>query len=238
LQIEEEEPQHLTGQDGEDVSDKPLYECNFEGCTARFQHHGNLLRHIEIGKHTFVPVRQTLRDYALHTYADHLEERITREITALNDALKELQNPGSGVCERQGWAVRDRAPAVRFSQDVHYYLKGLFENGKQSRKKLDPKVAEQKMKLALSGNSKRFKIEEYLHWRQIQAIFSKLSAADRNRQDTQDSFATSTLLEVTSNEEDNDFDSEPMITTEFEEVFEAIRDRQKTQADLFLTDVI
>ncbi len=48
-----------------------LFSCPEDGCSGTFQKFGNLLRHIESGKHTYKAERSTMRDVAVGTILKH-----------------------------------------------------------------------------------------------------------------------------------------------------------------------
>jgi hypothetical protein len=81
------------------------------------------------------------------TYADTLEERtLTSNADSLTAVLIEMADSTDDEENAlpMGWALRQRAQNVRFSSDVHEYLKELFNQGASSGKKIDPKVAAKK----------------------------------------------------------------------------------------------
>ena len=210
-----------------------LFHCPVDGCTATFSKHGNLYRHLEIGKHYYTPLRQSFRDYVTKTYADTLEEKVlTSKSDSLTAALNELSVDVVSEDDTLplGWALRQRAASTRFSPDVHEYLKDLFNEGVLSGRKVDPEVAAKRMRNELRdifGDERRFKTSELLTWRQIASIFSAFAREQRQKSsEWKERFAKpADVREVFNADEDNDFRSEPIFPTEEDEVVETLHEQ-------------
>lgn len=65
-----------------------LFDCPVEGCIKKFKYYGNLINHMDIGTHTFLPVRETLRDFAVGMFKEKLEEMTAFRHSHRNVILK------------------------------------------------------------------------------------------------------------------------------------------------------
>ena len=129
---------------------RALFECPEPNCIRKFQYYGNLLRHMNLGTHSYVPECLTLRDYAIGLYKEKIETmHVQHDVAQIRDAVHDIEQAGideiSGALPR-GWALRETKPSVWFNENQVEYLVDLFNRGAQSGKKFDPHVAEKNMK--------------------------------------------------------------------------------------------
>lgn len=169
----------------DDFMKRSLYECPVDGCSSSFLTYAGLERHVDKGKHKTVPERVTLRDYTLNSFLRELEEVSgDRSVQYVTDAVSSLSsNPEETMSAlEQGWALRTRKVAARFSDDIKDYIEECFEKGLQQKRKLNPKEVEEMIVNARRDDgSLRFSPHEYLNQRQIGALFSRIASKRRNR---------------------------------------------------------
>ena len=142
-----------------------LFQCPEEGCTKAYQLHANLLKHIEIGKHEYQPERLTLRDAAIRSYKDKIEQlHLTPRIPNLQEALKEVWEIApkhTNIAQLPvGWALKTRRQTTFFNKKQRDYHK--------NKKKFDPKDVSKDMRKDAS-----FEKSKYLTWQQIASFWSR-----------------------------------------------------------------
>uniref|UniRef100_A0A914CY67 C2H2-type domain-containing protein n=1 Tax=Acrobeloides nanus TaxID=290746 RepID=A0A914CY67_9BILA len=163
-----------------------FYTCPEEICTKSFETQVELEEHIDSGNHHYVPHRVTLRDKVLDTYSRKLEgfnelKTMPFIAEAVTTYLYEhpIENPS------EGFAHYKRKTCKRFSQTTIEFLKELFESGKISNKKINPRSTAEAMRKALTADGNiRFMPDELLNENQIKSYFSRLAAIERQNSDS------------------------------------------------------
>ena len=159
-----------------------LFYCPEEGCTKAFIHHGDLINHTEYGKHSYVPMRITLRDKCIQLYKEQLEGIFVNPL--VNDAaavLETLLDDQQGQCEERpklGWALPKKRKSGNFNADQREFLITAFNEGERLKRKLDPKTFAKQMRKAKNPNGEqRFSPDEFLTWQQISSFWTRLHHA-------------------------------------------------------------
>ena len=149
--VEDEDaiPAPEDGSTGMNIETTSLHFCPEDGCTKSFVKYGNLMRHLEVGKHTYSPERETLLDRALGMYKSGLEKlQVTPEVPEIRDAINEL-GIELGHCTKpihKGWAIKaDRKQCKIFNENIRTYLTEKFDEGIQGRRKWDPQELQLRM---------------------------------------------------------------------------------------------
>ena len=89
----EEDGEGYLSDPAEENVDINLFSCPEEGCIKSYQKHSSLLHHLAVGKHVLRPERITLRDAAINSYAEQLENiRPTPGLTEIQDAMENFFN--------------------------------------------------------------------------------------------------------------------------------------------------
>jgi hypothetical protein len=180
--IAEDEVDFTAEADSEIVPEPKTFDCPVDGCIATFSKYGNLLRHIDMGRHSFVPERVTLRDAALNTFKNSIEDiELDRVLPVVADAMKTLTTSTTETANtiEKGWALKQRAAVTRFSANVQAFLRDCFEQGLSTGKKMEPRWVARKIKTEVINRAKRFLPTEYLDARQIGSAFHRLAASHR-----------------------------------------------------------
>ncbi|CAC5386711.1 unnamed protein product [Mytilus coruscus] len=145
-----------------------LFSCN--ECIKTFSKYGNLLRHLDIGKHSVKQENKKLSDKSKIEYSRHMEKVNT--VTVNSDNF----SPGNSNSDLpQGWALKLRRTVKRFTQDQKKYLQEKFDRGEKTGQKFDPEEVSQDMRMVrTTSGRKRFSQEEFLSATQIASYFSRL----------------------------------------------------------------
>ncbi|GMS96948.1 hypothetical protein PENTCL1PPCAC_19123, partial [Pristionchus entomophagus] len=108
--------------------------------------YGNLLRHLDIGKHKIRPEKITLHDCALQLYKQKLEgiQAHNNTLKEVSEAMIELAN-GVDKCN-EGWALRGKNKHVKYSTKAKNFANKMFRLGDGSGRKMDPAEVERLMK--------------------------------------------------------------------------------------------
>ncbi len=186
---EDEESAEMFGNEFGDVhpANQKLFECPVQGCIKKYKYYSNLQRHMALGKHTFVPERLTLRDYAIRTYKTTIEEMAAvQQQTTLRDVVLTLDNipeEDRNPPLTKGWAIRKTRRHTVFTVQQREYLANKFHEGERTKKKCDPKqVATNMRREKMATGEPMFTPDEYLTWQQIASFFSRYAAVQRQAQ--------------------------------------------------------
>ena len=133
----QESQEHIEADNDEDEDideDMHIFQCPVPGCTKVYQLYSNLLRHLDIGRHRFVPERITLRDAAIQSYKEHLETLdLTPRIPELHEGLQEaIAASDETKCMEKlqmGWALKKVRKCTRFNENQKSFLLEKFEAG-------------------------------------------------------------------------------------------------------------
>ncbi|VDI29911.1 Hypothetical predicted protein [Mytilus galloprovincialis] len=145
-----------------------LFSCN--ECIKTFSKYGNLLRHLDIGKHSVKQENKKLSDKSKIEYSRHMEKVNTVTVNSNN-----FSSGNSNSDLTQGWALKLRRTVKGFTQDQKKYLQEKFDRGEKTGQKFDPEEVSQDMRfIRTTSGRKRFSQEEFLSATQIASYFSRL----------------------------------------------------------------
>lgn len=181
--VHDEEPtvQQATEHTDEDVEqdmenpNERLYVCPEPNCIKTYMSHGNLIKHMETGKHVRKPVKKTLTDFALEAFKNKLEGIRSEHVLAeVRDAYAEMSVDHKSIQRlQQGWALPPKYKSARFTDNQREFLDAIFNEGALTKKKLRAKQVEKQMKSAVIDGQRRFLPDEVLAERQISSYFSR-----------------------------------------------------------------
>lgn len=177
--IDHEDPESAPSGD-----ENHIYEDDNESCSAAFSSFGALIRHVQKGKHVKSLQMYKVEDYALATYLGKIEEiDRSRAIPIIIEDLKAANEiPLESPPVTMGWAHEQARENKRHTDDAKAFLEEIFEKGRISKSKVDPKKSMELMKNAvLDDGSMRFRVEDRLSERQIASYFSRLAAEMRKK---------------------------------------------------------
>jgi hypothetical protein len=235
--LHHEEPSDLNSEEYDTEStvqpnendDNKIYECPEDGCISAFMRYGNLQRHLAEGKHKRVPIKINTRDYALGLYSQRLEGFDTSNtLKGVNDdVFEEVESTDDGV-KKEGWGLKAKRVSTRHSEAAKEFIEELFKQGKEAKKKIDPKEAHKLMKEEANKANGKLKREDILTWKQISARYSLLARKERENKDAREKRSIDSA-ETDGNIEDELFDEEefdylddPIFESDFEELRDAI----------------
>ncbi|GMS98933.1 hypothetical protein PENTCL1PPCAC_21108, partial [Pristionchus entomophagus] len=157
-----------------DVEPDDIDEIGSEGEET---HYGNLLRHLDLGRHRIRPERIHLYDYALQLFKQGLEKIQTQNniLSEVSEAMTELTT-GVDYSSDQGWALKGPRKHVVLSDKTKKFAQKLFHEGDKSGRKMAPAEVERLMK-----DDDHIKPNERMNAQQIRSFFSTLCRA-RNAQ--------------------------------------------------------
>ena len=142
-----------------------IFKCPVTSCTMTFARLGNMMRHLEGGKHKVRPEKLYLADYAVDAYANQLAKIVAaRSLPAVEAALQSIGSvaaPGRAshtVNDRMGWALSVRRVSSRLPDDVVTYLTHIFDRGIITKKKAKPQDVAERMQTELRRGRPRFQV--------------------------------------------------------------------------------
>ena len=159
-------PSIRTSQKGES------FQCIEPDCVKLFKKHEQLIQHLSTGKHVYDDENlDDLGDKSKRLWAARCREIRFNQPTIPYDSVDDQ----SKFNENQGYALKRRKKAVRFSPKVKTYLAKIFEAGEDSGKKASPYTVAKQMRNELDGDgSKMFSPSEWLSHQQIRSYFGNL----------------------------------------------------------------
>uniref|UniRef100_A0A914NYU7 C2H2-type domain-containing protein n=1 Tax=Panagrolaimus davidi TaxID=227884 RepID=A0A914NYU7_9BILA len=177
-------------EDSNEDSRYKLFQCNEPNCIKKYVNYGNLVNHMESGKHRYKLLRKTLYDYALKKFGEHLDDLKEHQLQLYARETFQDFVTTSDVIVNEGWALRVNAKNKRFSDDVHKFVEELLTECIRKKKRFDPKVAEEVMENAKKSNGKsRFSPSERLHSTQLSGLaqrkLKKMKASLNDQIDTE-----------------------------------------------------
>lgn len=167
-------------QETDDVTENKykLYHCPTPNCIKKFNKYGNLVRHLESGRHVLKPERITLMDLAIDAYSKTLEKAFTSSrYPELDKTAKPMFHDPKlhAPLLPLGWALKPQRTCTRFTRKQRDFLVAKFEAGLQGHK-ADYRETALEMQNPIHG----FGSHEFLTGQQIQSFWSRLA---RNRKD-------------------------------------------------------
>lgn len=211
LLTEESENESEPDSSVEPAVEKKQFHCPIITCGASFDTDAELDAHWLAGHHQSSPMKMTLRDAALRMFSDGLEETVKHRLILpeVDDVVRELERTEDDAESDapQGYALKKRKTATKFSAAVTSFLDNLFDEGIKNKQKISPEEAEKRMREDRDGKKRRFSTEERLNARQIMSYFSR-QAATREEAGADESEGTSRLRRTTSNATQSTYEQE------------------------------
>jgi len=159
-----------------------IFSCNEIGCVLTFRSEAEAVAHMDTGKHVRQVEKESLYDSVRKKWADIVTGVQPRNQLPSSGGEQSISDTQA---ERQprGWALKATKKPSRMSDKVKAYLVECFDAGVQSGLKANPIEVAKELKLAKDQNGKTlFTPQEWRTSQQIASFFSRLSAAQRQRQ--------------------------------------------------------
>jgi hypothetical protein len=145
--------------------------CPEAGCNFSCSTYELLDRHVTLGVH-----RQTSHDKVSMKWVQRLEAASSEKIKAAKEVPATNLSPTINS-PPQGWALRGTRKFKQHSAEVKAHLTRIFEKGRLTGQKADPKEISKNLKSARNANGKKlFEPEDWLTPHQIGSYFSRLAA--------------------------------------------------------------
>ncbi|CAC5390221.1 unnamed protein product [Mytilus coruscus] len=158
-----------------------LFSCPEDGCICTFINFGNMLRHLDIGNHTFSEQNVNLKDRVRIMYSELIETKSLQ---------KDHVVPDEPVIEtshllNKGWGPKGKREVKRFSVEQKDFLVQKFNQGEVTGHKYEPEEVGNEMRTAKNKDGKRiFKCCDFLTPTQIASYFSRLALKKRQNANT------------------------------------------------------
>uniref|UniRef100_A0A914PAP2 C2H2-type domain-containing protein n=1 Tax=Panagrolaimus davidi TaxID=227884 RepID=A0A914PAP2_9BILA len=217
-----------------------LHHCHVEGCRSTFLTEQNLQKHMLVGKHDILPVKETLDERAYQLFYDHVtgvkqtHDKFVHAVMALDDFTiieNEVQN--------MGWALEQPSKRTKYTPEIQKFLNDqyvLFLTSGQRR--VDAYIVQQRMResrIPLFKANERLsagKIASYFSSRQskLKALAAQTAATARN-----DALLQQRAREFVEQEQQNDdafdqnYQEDPIYFNEEEDVITSIRSKVANQ---------
>ncbi|CAC5361426.1 unnamed protein product [Mytilus coruscus] len=153
-----------------------MFSCPEEFCKRTFMKYGNLLKHLDIGKHSKPKMTQNLSDRTKVLYSIQIENKVVKYtyVNALTvDSTDTSKFP-------KGWALKLKRELKKFTQSQKNFMTDKFEIGERSGQKCDPDDVSTLMRSVKDEHGRRlFKPVEFLSTSQIASFFSRLALKKR-----------------------------------------------------------
>ena len=158
-----------------------LFSCAEDGCIATFVHHGNLIRHLDIGKHKYSEDTVCLKDRTRIFYTELVDTKSHQR-----DSMPHVEGSSPSLLQK-GWGLKGKREAKRFTADQKSYLAEKFNQGERTGHKCDPEEVSKEMRVVRDKSGRRrFKLSEFLAPNQIASYFSRIAL--KKRQDINTEF--------------------------------------------------
>jgi hypothetical protein len=179
LSASKSNPDRDVAKNSKDIEDKEfvgLFMCPEEGCMSTFVKEGNLHNHLLYGKHDYAPQRISLRDAAIQSYQDKLENlHPTPQFPILQEALQDFYQPDPEFQPLpMGWALKNQRKCTILSNKQKLYLLEKYDHGVSENRKLDSAIVAKDIR-----SSGRFDKNEFLSEKQIDSFWSREAARRR-----------------------------------------------------------
>ncbi|KAK3736760.1 hypothetical protein QZH41_008000 [Actinostola sp. cb2023] len=174
--------QHGTMRADSSTTNAEIFSCNEIGCVLTFRSEAEAVAHMDTGKHVRQVEKESLYDSVRKKWADIVTGVQPRNQLPSSGGEQSISDTQA---ERQprGWALKATKKPSRMSDKVKAYLVECFDAGVQSGLKANPIEVAKELKLAKDQNGKTlFTPQEWRTSQQIASFFSRLSAAQRQRQ--------------------------------------------------------
>ncbi|KAF8368705.1 hypothetical protein PRIPAC_86534 [Pristionchus pacificus] len=199
---------------------KGLFTC--QECSSSFINYGNIIRHMEIGRHRIRPEKIHIYDYALGLFKRNLEDVQAHNnvLSEVSQAMTEMSH-GAVLSSKAGWALRLKRKRGVYSEKA----KRFAERGDVSGRKMDPAEVERLMK-----EEESIKPYERMNAQQIRSYFGTLS---KEKKAAKEPKAPKRRKTQDKNEEDEDEDEEMMLNEDDEEDYSDLSDEDEENIDDF-----
>ncbi|KAF8376411.1 hypothetical protein PRIPAC_82840 [Pristionchus pacificus] len=203
---------------------KGLFTC--QECSSSFINYGNIIRHMEIGRHRIRPEKIHIYDYALGLFKRNLEDVQAHNnvLSEVSQAMTEMSH-GADLSSKAGWALRLQRKRGVYSEKAKRFAEKLFQRGDVSGRKMDPAEVERLMK-----EEESIKPYERMNAQQIRSYFGTLS---KEKKAAKEPKAPKRRKTQDKNEEDEDEDEEMMLNEDDEEDYGDLSDEDEENIDDF-----
>lgn len=158
-----------------------MFNCPEDTCVDVFLDNRSLQHHLDIGKHTTEPHRESTFDSVKRNWAKRcLTVRPLQKDAPVETETLVSHATNTPTCQ-MGWALKKKRKSTKFSTEVKQFLLNAFWEGQDTGRKHDPKVISTQLRSARSsGGGKMFRnCEDWLTAQQVAAYFSRLSALNK-----------------------------------------------------------
>ncbi len=187
-----------------------------------FKKHEKLVQHLTCGQHVYDDEKlDDLGDKSMRLWATRCQE------VRFNQPTVPYESVGgeSKFDEKQGYALKRRKKAVRFSPKVKNYLAKVFQAGEDSGKKASPYTVAKQMRNELDDEgSKVFSPCEWLTHQQIRSYFGNLCVKRQKIINKPKSVQSIELVKVEDADEVLDGVINDLVVTEHEQILSSIVD--------------
>ncbi|CAF4541313.1 unnamed protein product, partial [Rotaria sp. Silwood2] len=167
------------------------FDCQVNGCVARYRYYANLLRHYTTGKHKMKLEKHSLIDKSKILFHQSLTTNHLRSTPLLSITVVSPVNSSIIPPLTEHWASQKNKPNIRFNNKQKQYLQEKFNEGVETGMKWDPARVAEDMEMLTSNGSYVFNNDECLTQAQIKSYFSRLAVKQRTMQQVLDQQTTS-----------------------------------------------
>ena len=121
-----------------EIAQKVRFECTISGCYRHFAKEYQLRKHMMKDKHTTDENSRTMMDELSYNFVT-MGESLRSDLHEVRAAVKEMMSkPSIHPQPSMGYAIKKNAPPVRISPRVKHLLTEMFNHGRQTKRKLTP----------------------------------------------------------------------------------------------------
>uniref|UniRef100_A0A914PVI6 C2H2-type domain-containing protein n=1 Tax=Panagrolaimus davidi TaxID=227884 RepID=A0A914PVI6_9BILA len=215
-----------------------LHHCHVEGCRDTFLTEQNLQKHMLVGKHNILPVKETIDERAYSLFYDHVtgvkqtHDKFVHAVMALDD-----YTINENEVENMGWALKQASRRTKYTPEIQKFLNDqyvLFLTSGQRR--VDAYIVQQRMRESrnpLFKANERLsagKIASYFSSRQskLKALAAKSSAAAADEAATQQRIREAVEQEQANDDAfDQQYQEDPIYFSEADDIISSIRTRSQ-----------
>ncbi|CAF1460275.1 unnamed protein product, partial [Rotaria sordida] len=174
------------------------FDCQVNGCVARYRHYANLLRHYTTGKHKMKLEKHSLIDKSKILFHQSLTTNHLRSTPLLSITVVSPGNSSIIPPLTQHWASQKNKPNVHFNGKQKQFLQQKFYEGVETGMKWDPARVTEDMEMLTSNGGYVFNNDECLTQAQIKSYFSRLAVKQRTMQQVPDQHTISNSISSSS----------------------------------------